>query len=111
MPRQVSSEPLLKDQSQAGQSTDWLKGEKVTIVVPALNEAENLPFVLPRIPAWVSEVILVDDHCTDDTVAVARKLLPEIRVVRNDSRPGKGNALQAGFAAATGSLIVQVDAD
>ena len=42
----------------------------VSVIIPALNEAENLPFVLPRIPGWVDEVILVDDHCTDDTVEV-----------------------------------------
>jgi glycosyltransferase involved in cell wall biosynthesis len=92
-------------------SVDWLNGETVTVVVPALNEAENLPYVLPRIPSWVTEVILVDDHCTDNTVAVARELLPTIRVVANHDAPGKGNALQAGFAAAIGSLIVQIDAD
>jgi glycosyltransferase involved in cell wall biosynthesis len=93
------------------QSADWLNGETVTVIIPCLNEAENLSHVLPRIPSWISEVILVDDHCTDDTVAVARELLPSIRVVRNEDRGGKGNALQAGFAAATGSLIVQIDAD
>ena len=111
LPGHPSAQLVLEGQGQLGQSADWLNGEKVTVVIPALNEAENLPYVLPRIPPWVSEVILVDDHCTDNTVAVAQTLLPSIRVVRNDDRPGKGNALQAGYAAATGSLIVQVDAD
>jgi glycosyltransferase involved in cell wall biosynthesis len=106
-----SSAQLLDDQDGLGKSADWLNGETVTVIIPALNEAENLSHVLPRIPSWVSEVILVDDHCTDNTVDVARELLPSIRIVRNEERPGKGNALQAGFAAAAGSLIVQVDAD
>ena len=92
-------------------STDGMGGVTVTVVVPALNEAENLPHVLPRIPRWVHEVILVDDHCTDNTVAVAKDLLPEIKVIENSRSPGKGNALQAGFASATGEIIVALDAD
>lgn len=111
LPGHLSTGQLIKDENRPDQSMDWLNGETVTVVIPALNEADNLPHVLPRIPAWVTEVILVDDHCTDNTVEVAQKLMPSIRVVRNDGRPGKGNALQAGYAAAMGSFIVQVDAD
>lgn len=92
-------------------SSSWLGSTTVTVVVPALDEAENLPHVLPRIPAWVHEVILVDDHCTDDTVEVARRLMPDIRVVPNERPGGKGNALRAGYEAATGDIIVQLDAD
>lgn len=83
----------------------------VSVVIPALNEADNLIHVLPRIPSDIHEVILVDDHCTDRTVEIARELLPTIRVVRNLRAPGKGNALQAGFAAATGEIVVALDAD
>ena len=82
----------------------------VTVVVPALNEALNLPHVLPRIPTDVHEVILVDGNSTDDTVAVARELLPSIRIVAQEGR-GKGAALRSGFAAATGDIIVMLDAD
>lgn len=82
----------------------------VTVVVPALNEADNLPHVLPAIPGWVDEVILVDGHSRDGTVAVARRLLPGIRVITQPGR-GKGNALRAGFAAATGDIVVMIDAD
>ncbi|HKI92268.1 MAG TPA: glycosyltransferase, partial [Gaiellaceae bacterium] len=78
---------------------------RVSVIVPALNEQENLPHVLPRLPSWVYEVILVDDHCTDDTVGVARELLPTVRIVENTSAPGKGNAMAAGFAAATGDIV------
>ncbi len=83
---------------------------RISVVVPALNEADNLPHVLPLIPHWVDEVILVDGHSTDDTVAVARALLPSIKVVTQQRR-GKGAALQSGFAAATGDIIVMLDAD
>ncbi len=82
----------------------------VSVVIPALNEAENLPYVLPLIPTWIDEVILVDGYSHDGTVEVARQLLPEVRVVQQ-SRRGKGDALRSGFAAATGDIIVMLDAD
>ena len=83
---------------------------KISVVVPTLNEAENLPHVLPRIPSWVYEVILVDGRSTDNTIEVAQELIPNIRVVL-ETRKGKGAALQAGFAAAKGDIIVMIDAD
>jgi glycosyltransferase involved in cell wall biosynthesis len=82
----------------------------ISVIVPALNEAENLPHVLPRIQGDVLEVILVDGHSTDDTIAVARSLMPSIRVVEQHGR-GKGAALRTGFAAARGDIIVMLDAD
>jgi glycosyltransferase involved in cell wall biosynthesis len=82
----------------------------VTVVIPALNEAANLPHVLPRIPTWVYEVILVDGHSTDNTVEVARELWPSIRVVEQQGK-GKGAALRSGFSAATGDIVVMLDAD
>lgn len=82
----------------------------VSVVVPALNEAENLPHVLPRIPKWVHEIILVDGHSVDGTAEVATQLCPDIRIVQQEGR-GKGAALRTGFAAATGDIIVMLDAD
>ncbi|NJL06198.1 MAG: glycosyltransferase family 2 protein [Chloroflexaceae bacterium] len=82
----------------------------VSVIVPTKNEAANLPHVLPLIPAWVHEVILVDGHSTDDTIATAQALLPSIRIVQQEGR-GKGAALRTGFAAATGQVIVMIDAD
>jgi glycosyltransferase involved in cell wall biosynthesis len=83
---------------------------RISAVIPAMNEAENLPHVLCRLPEIIDEVILIDGHSTDDTIAVARKLLPEVRVVTQTHR-GKGNALACGFAVATGDIIVMLDAD
>jgi len=83
---------------------------RISVVIPSLNEADNLPFVLPKIPTWVSEVILVDGHSSDDTVRVARQLLPDIHVVEQRGR-GKGDALRTGFKAAQGDIIVMLDAD
>jgi glycosyltransferase involved in cell wall biosynthesis len=82
---------------------------RITIVVPAKNEARNLEVVLPALPK-VHEVILVDARSVDDSVAVARRVLPSIRVI-TQTRRGKGNALACGFAAATGDIVVMFDAD
>jgi len=87
-----------------------LRQPTVSVVVPAMNEARNLEFVLPRIPDFVYEVILVDGNSVDDTVEVARRLRPDIKVVQQNRR-GKGNALACGFAASSGEVIVMLDAD
>ncbi len=92
---------------EAGGSIPW---PRVSVVIPALNEARNLPAVFGWLPDDVHEVILVDGHSIDDTLAVARRLRPAVRIVMQ-TRKGKGNALACGFAAATGDVIVMVDAD
>jgi glycosyltransferase involved in cell wall biosynthesis len=82
----------------------------ISVIVPALNEEENLPYVLPVIPQEIDEVILVDGHSTDNTVEVAKKLRPGIRIVQQIGK-GKGAALRTGFEAARGDIIVMLDAD
>jgi glycosyltransferase involved in cell wall biosynthesis len=82
----------------------------ISVVIPTLNEAANLPHVFARLPSGIDEVIVVDGHSTDDTVGVALQLRTDVRIVLQDRR-GKGNALACGFAAATGDVIVMLDAD
>ena len=82
----------------------------MSVVIPALNEARNLPHVFARLPAWIHEVVLVDGHSTDGTAEVARELFPDVKIVGQD-RTGKGNALSCGFAASTGDVVVMLDAD
>ncbi len=82
----------------------------VSVVVPAMNEAENLPHVFATLPQWIDEIVLVDGNSVDDTVAVAKRLRPNVRVVTQTGK-GKGDALAAGFAACTSDIIVMIDAD
>jgi glycosyltransferase involved in cell wall biosynthesis len=90
---------------------DMLCGHRVSVLIPCLDEADNLPFVLRAMPACVHEVVVIDDHCTDDTAEVARRVRPDVVIATNRRAPGKGNALQAGMDAASGDILVQVDAD
>jgi glycosyltransferase involved in cell wall biosynthesis len=82
----------------------------VSVVVPARNEALNLPYVLSQLPSMVSEVVLVDGRSTDETVEIARSVRPDIRIIGQEGR-GKGDALRCGFEAARGDIIVMIDAD
>ena len=82
---------------------------RISVVVPALNEAQNLREVLPTLPR-VHEVILVDGGSVDGTVEAARESLDGI-ITLTQVRRGKGNALAAGFARVTGDVVVMFDAD
>lgn len=83
---------------------------KVSVIVPALNEERNLPHVASRMPGDIDEVVFVNGNSVDNTAAVARELWPD-GVHIKQTRKGKGNALACGFAAATGDIIVMIDAD
>lgn len=84
----------------------------VTIIIPTLNEMENLPYVLPVIPDLpeIRELILVDGLSTDNTVKVAQELMPQIKVIFQEGK-GKGDALKYAWKHATGDILVTLDAD
>jgi glycosyltransferase involved in cell wall biosynthesis len=82
----------------------------ISVLICTLNEEKNLQSVLPKIPSWISEILLVDGHSTDETVKVAKTLLPEIRVLYQQGR-GKGEALRYGITQASGDIVVTLDAD
>ncbi|WP_144712472.1 glycosyltransferase family 2 protein [Curtobacterium pusillum] len=90
-------------------STVRPRDPRVSVVIPARNEARNLEIILPMLPP-VYEVILVDGNSVDDTIATAQRLMPTIKVVQQ-TRKGKGNALACGFEAVTGDVVVMFDAD
>jgi glycosyltransferase involved in cell wall biosynthesis len=88
----------------------FMSSVRVSVVIPTLNEAENLPYVLNRLPDEITEVIIVDGLSTDNTVEVAREVRPDVKIVSQTAN-GKGNALICGFWVATGDIIVTLDAD
>jgi glycosyltransferase involved in cell wall biosynthesis len=99
-------QPALSDGGRRRPQGDQLS---VTLVIPTLNEAGNITTVLGQLSRF-TDIILVDGHSTDDTVAMARELRPDLQVLERPPA-GKGDALRAGFAAARGDVIVILDAD
>jgi hypothetical protein len=117
-PSQVGGVPLIEVEALAARHTTPYTGPdrratrkaKVSVVVPAMNEAQNIGTVLKQLPEDLHEVILVDGNSEDDTIEAARSAYPEIRVLVQSGR-GKGDAFRTGFAAVTGNLVVMLDAD
>ena len=140
---EVTSPPTVKLKAEAeGNNRDAaLRYEtlpSVSVVMPALNEAENLQHVFSAMPQMVTEVVLVDGKSIDGTIEAARRVWPNIHIVdverrrrapslgtvANDRRgsgktlrlvnqagKGKGAALRCGCKSATGDIIVMLDAD
>ncbi len=91
---------------------------KVTVVVPARNESGNIDAALKRTPVMGggTELIFVEGNSTDDTWATIQKAVKEYRgplQVSCMQQPGKGkgDAVRTGFAAATGDILMILDAD
>jgi glycosyltransferase involved in cell wall biosynthesis len=90
--------------------------QNVSIVIPAKDEEDTLGDVLrdlymtlPRMNNYQFEVICVDDHSDDRTAAIAEGY--GARVIKNGAASGKGLALRTGFEAASGDILVMLDAD
>lgn len=84
------------------------KGQRITVIIPCLNEEQGIELVLRRMPDFVDQVIVVDNGSTDRTSEVARSL--GAQVIREDAR-GYGRAYKKGFAFADGDIIVTLDGD
>lgn len=101
----MSSVPVAISAADAGSR----RSPRISVIVPTYNEAANLPLVFSKLSRDY-EIVLVDGHSVDGTVEVAKSLRDDVKVVLQN-RKGKGNALACGFAAATGDIIVMLDAD
>ncbi|MBS1827183.1 MAG: glycosyltransferase family 2 protein [Bryobacteraceae bacterium] len=84
------------------------KGLSITVVIPCLNEEQGVEQVLRRMPAFVDQVIVVDNASTDRTAEVAASL--GAFVIREDVR-GYGSSYKRGFREATGDVIITLDGD
>jgi dolichol-phosphate hexosyltransferase len=84
------------------------KEQRITAVIPCLNEEEGIQKVLASLPSFVDEVIVVDNNSTDRTAEIARAM--GAIVIREINR-GYGRAYKKGFAAATGDIVVTLDGD
>src|SRR5579872_3729807 len=84
------------------------KSQKITVIIPCLNEEQGIEQVLRRMPDFVDQVIVVDNGSTDRTSDVARSFGAE--VIREPVR-GYGRSYKRGFASATGDIIITLDGD
>jgi glycosyltransferase involved in cell wall biosynthesis len=99
--------PSKRSARRRAQAEAW---PRLSIVIPTLNEALNLPLVLAELPAQAHEVVVVDGLSTDGTPEIARQVRPDATIVYQTGK-GKGDALRCGFEAATGDILVMMDAD
>lgn len=90
---------------------------KISIVIPAKNEAENIGALVQAIDAVMKpfgtfEIIVVDDGSTDDTGARARALgMPHLRLLRHANSAGQSAAVHTGVLAAAAPIICTLDGD
>lgn len=83
----------------------------VSLIIPARNEAAGLHAVLSDpIPEFIDQIIVVDGHSADRTVAVVREVCPRA-IIATQKGTGKGDAIKLGLSLATGDIVVTMDGD
>lgn len=111
---------LLKNNGHQSQSAKDNTSLFVSIVIPFRNEAQNLNSLFQSIeclnyPKSHFEVILINDHSTDDSLKIAKQRMAESDVkfilLELEEKEGKKNALETGFRVSIGEILIQTDAD
>jgi dolichol-phosphate mannosyltransferase len=82
--------------------------DKITVIIPTLNEEEGLPEILEKCREYASEIIVVDGHSTDRTAEVARQAGAKVIF---DNQKGKGDAIRTSVSHITNEITVFIDAD
>lgn len=92
--------------------------QRVSIVVPAFNEANRIGASIDKIEAYARrstlslELIVVDDGSIDETAEIIRRLdIKDLRLLRNPENHGKGYTVRQGVLAAAGEYVLFTDAD
>lgn len=90
--------------------------KKLSIIIPVYNEQATIETILNRVrdenlPGWRKEIIVIDDGSTDGTRTVLKSWEKEAIVLYQKTNGGKGSAVTAGIARATGDIIIIQDAD
>lgn len=88
----------------------------LSVIIPCYNEAATLPTILAQVEAvdLDKEIIIVDDHSTDETPAILAELArerPHLTIIRHPQNRGKGAAVRSGLAHARGEITIIQDAD
>lgn len=90
----------------------------LSVVIPARNEEDNIEETLLSLKNYLrpgeSEIIVVNDHSTDATERVVRKVMEKssiVKLVENKKHPGFANALATGFENASGAFVLPIMAD
>jgi dolichyl-phosphate beta-glucosyltransferase len=94
---------------------------KLSVIIPAYNEAERLPSTLEEVYSWLTEqladsfeIIVVDDGSSDETVAKTRAMIashPHLKILVQPQNRGKGAAVKRGMLEAGGDIRLFMDAD
>lgn len=96
----------------------WRRAQTLSVIVPVWNERQTLPTVLSRLlakelPSLAIEVIIVESNSTDGSrqLVEAWRDHPRVTLLLQPAARGKGHAVRAGLAVATGEIILIQDAD
>lgn len=91
-------------------STQKHSTKSLTLVIPFRNEAKNLPVLAQTLQATDANIILIDDHSTDNSLELANKHFPNAQIIQSEGI-GKKAALLTGVKCATTSHLLMIDAD